>query len=287
MKFVILMLFILSPFLSARESLLYGEDGRFEIDSFYAHQYKEMSRAVAGKVKRDRTWRSGDKFRFAFVNLEMSGVSSKVPFSRQALLIDCTGFLVAEDIMVTAGHCILDQNDCSSSQWLFDYTRKEASDKQFKISNTVGCKEIISRKFIKEEGVDFAIIRLSRKIKDRTPLRFRTNGEIEKDTPVVMIGHPLGLPMKLTKGANVWHIDEDWTFSANLDAFGGNSGSPVINENTGLVEGILVRGGADFHDLENGKLMVNLCDERSDEDGCGYGEDVTRITKLNLSNILK
>lgn len=286
MKFLILATFVAFS-TPAIDKMIYGNDGRFEVDSFYVFSYREMARSVAGRVKKNITWKSGDKYHFEYLNLKMMGISPLMAFSSQPVLTDCTGFLVADDILVTAGHCVADQVDCLDSLWVFDFDTKVASKKVFKEVNTVGCKEIIKREVSdQEEYIDYAVIKLDRKVKDRKPLKFRTSGEVEKDSSVVMIGHPLGLPMKVTKGATVWITDFNWTFTSNLDAFGGNSGSPVINEQTGLVEGILVRGSEDFVELEDGTLTPNICHPTDEIEECTIGEEVTRIGKINLPSIL-
>ncbi|MDD5320391.1 MAG: hemopexin repeat-containing protein [Methylococcales bacterium] len=61
-----------------------------------------------------------------------------------------------------------------------------------------------------------------------------------------MIVHPVGLPTKFGGGATVRDNSPSAFFLANLDTYGGNSGSPVFNSSTHEVEGILVRGETDF-----------------------------------------
>ena len=69
-------------------------------------------------------------------------------------------------------------------------------------------------------------------------------------------------------------IREKAIFTANLDTYGGNSGSPVFNSETHEVEGILVRGDTDFVPL--GKCMVSaVCPTN----GC-IGEDCTRVSEF-------
>jgi hypothetical protein len=61
---------------------------------------------------------------------------------------------------------------------------------------------------------------------------------------------------------------------ANTDTYGGNSGSPIFNSTTHVVEGILVRGETDF--VWNGNCRVsNVCTAN----GC-RGEDCTRTTEF-------
>ena len=67
---------------------------------------------------------------------------------------------------------------------------------------------------------------------------------------------------------------------ANLDTFGGNSGSCVLHAGeeddleNGVVEGILVRGETDLNDV-NGCKLFNVCPD----DKC-RGEDCTPTTEF-------
>src|SRR5690606_13166453 len=105
---------------------------------------------------------------------------------------------------------------------------------------------------------------------DRAPLSIRRSGSAQVGDELVVIGHPAGLPVKVAGGAQVRHLERDY-FIANLDTFGGNSGSAVFNVHTGEVEGILVRGELDFI-TRNGCRVSNQCADS----GC-RGEDVTMI----------
>ena len=69
-------------------------------------------------------------------------------------------------------------------------------------------------------------------------------------------------------------------FSANLDTYGGNSGSAVFNAVNGQIEGILVRGATDY--VSRGGCRVSNRISNSS----GRGEDVTLITNIKeLQNL--
>lgn len=268
--------------------MLYGTDGRYEVDDFKVMPYRPYTDAVAGMVLRESLNDRGNYFQYYKVRLSDTGVDSSIPFSRQIVLPDCTGFLVAENVLVTAGHCITEQKDCRENLWVFDYTFKNSKSGKIEKKNTVGCESILARSYSEEDPwIDFAVIKLDRHITDRPPLQFRTDGEVKRGDKVFMIGHPLGLPMKITIGAEVWQTEDSWAFSANLDAFGGNSGSPVLNQETGLVEGILVRGSEDFAEDEEGNTSLNICLDSDQSEFCTLGEDITRITKLDLKSLIE
>jgi hypothetical protein len=75
--------------------------------------------------------------------------------------------------------------------------------------------------------------------------------------------------------------DKGYAFLTNLDTFYGNSGSPVFNLNTLLVEGILVSGDSDYKPHPNypGQTRVTTYPQQPVSDmGKGVGEVCTKIS---------
>lgn len=188
----------------------------------------------------------------------------------------CTGFLVAPDLLVTAGHCAVNtgeshhetQTYCKTFSWLFDYQNGVggAAPQLTDIPNDklYRCRETIYA--VKDEKLpfrDFALIRLDRPVVGREPLKLATGG-ITNDDVLSMIGYPLGTPAKLSRGGRILLNNTERTaFVTSLDAFQGNSGSPVFNKNDEVV-GILVSGyPSDSYFKEEGKscYRYNRCDE--------------------------
>lgn len=202
------------------------------------------------------------------------GVCEKERFSNQVTLPRCSGFLVAEDILVTAGHCVTSMSDCTNFRWVFDYT---AGTSKIKKSDVYKCKEVIGRK--QTLGLfatkDYAVIRLDRKAEDREPLKFRKRGSVKKNDEIVVIGHPSGLPTKIADGAQVTKERFNF-FHANLDTYGGNSGSAVFNKKTGEVEGILIQGALDYVMSSEGCYVSNRTGNTADD----AKEKVFKITKV-------
>lgn len=184
----------------------------------------------------------------------------------------CTGFLVGKDLLVTAGHCGVNFGEtrhqskdyCEAYTWLFDYTASSDT-KAIPKENIFKCKEIIYA--VQEEvdgnAHDFALIRLDREVVGRTPLKMANKKSVTGDS-VFMIGHPMGLPMKYTDNAHIFEPEIGRSYYTNLDAFGGNSGSPVFN-NKDEVIGVLVAGNpssATYTDHTSGCDRYNRCDEQ-------------------------
>jgi V8-like Glu-specific endopeptidase len=190
----------------------------------------------------------------------------------------CSGFLVGPDLLVTAGHCIKNDFACKDNFWVFDFRAELTGTSKapyFDSESVYRCKKVIAQKLV-GTGADYALIQLDRKVRDREPLKVRTEGKVKDGKEIVVIGHPSGLPTIIAGGAIVRKNTNPDFFQSNLDTFGGNSGSAVFNAETGLVEGILVRGETDYRwDAEAKCRRVFQCDN----DKC-RGEDVTRITVI-------
>ena len=50
---------------------------------------------------------------------------------------------------------------------------------------------------------DWAVVELDRYVPNREALPLRQSGEVDEGTPLIMVGHPSGLPTKVADGAAV------------------------------------------------------------------------------------
>jgi hypothetical protein len=196
------------------------------------------------------------------------------PFRDQPLGGFCSGFLVSPDIIATAGHCV-DPSDVTTLRFVFGFRMLNATTARTVIDNTEIYRgvNIIGRQLV-GDGADWALVRIDRPVTNHSVVRIRRAGQIANNQAVHVIGHPVGLPTKVAGGAVVRDISPPAFFVANLDTYGGNSGSPVFNSDTHEVEGILVRGETDFTTI--GTCTVSL---RCPNTGC-RGEDCTRTTEF-------
>lgn len=260
-----------------KPKIIYGEDNRVDVFESKNPVFQELSKSTAAMIKDiylNEIFLS-DQIRISGQTLVDEGMCSTERFSKQLFVADCSGFLVSEDTLVTAGHCVEYLSDCSYTSWVFDY-KVESSDQKdiFVPQNSIyKCTSIISRDFNPYTKNDYAYVKLDRKVTNRRPLKFRTSGKVSVGDELVVIGHPTGLPTKIADGAKVRSVSNIY-FMANLDTYGGNSGSAVFNVKTEEVEGILVRGGQDY--IAAGSCLVsNVCAD----DDC-KGEGVTHITNV-------
>ncbi len=271
--------------------VIYGTDSRQEIHAVEDPQLRAMAESVALVTNRSQLTARGDGGwdlrRVSWTSTAFGSLCADEPFRGQPTGTggDCTGFLVGPDLFVTAGHCI-SAASCSGRAFVFGYRMNEDGsppDLVFGQEDVLFCQEIVARQF--GGGRDWAIVRLDRQAAGREGLPLRAEGEVPQGTPLAMIGHPVALPTKMASDATV--MSESGSsphfFQANLDAYGGNSGSPVINTQTGLVEGILVRGVTDFRTRPGEGCVESNRVPHSGGEGTLQFEEVSRTTDFVAS----
>lgn len=296
----ILLIGLASQTALAGVNVIYGTDDRKEVYETNNAAHRKLAQSTAGMVD-VRMFSQGLKSGLFNLNnaqtLERAqNVCASEKFSQQPLAPICSGFLVGPDTLVTAGHCYntygTPEDNCKKFAWVFDYGYKTATDdptKNLTINNIYRCKSVAAVR--RDQSFDYAIIKLDRPVVGRQPLKFRTSGKVESSAPMMVIGHPTGLPTKIAAGGKVTYNVSPTFFSTTLDTFHGNSGSAVFNSTTGQVEGILVMGKTDYQPSipsnPRSCQVVNKCDANAQncsagaESGVvGNGEVVLRIEAI-------
>ncbi|MCM0606313.1 MAG: trypsin-like peptidase domain-containing protein [Xanthomonadaceae bacterium] len=266
--------------------VIYGEDNRQDL-----YQLKPDSdwrtRVTSTVALMDKDTLQFDNAGNALLPDEMVGdqmnFCQEEPFYEQLTAAFCSGSLVAKDIILTAGHCVKDQQDCDNLIFAFGYQMDGINKHPLKIpgKEVYGCSKIIDRKQ-DNNGADWALVRLTKAVpaEDHKPLEMELT-PVKSGTELVVIGHPSGMPVKIAGGAKVRRSFRSVPglsgyFTSNLDTYGGNSGSAVFNRATGKVVGVLVRGENDYSRDDSRDCNVS---NKCAEDGC-RGEDATTVASF-------
>jgi V8-like Glu-specific endopeptidase len=169
----------------------------------------------------------------------------------------CTGFLVKDNVIATAGHCACEK-DVTDLRIVFGYNISDSDIPATQVPNEKVYKgvKIIHRVYDPMgSGADWALVKLDRKVEGQT-VAILSEKDISRDQPIYILGHPCGLPLKYSFGAQVCGMNKSY-FSADLNVYSGNSGSPVFNYDTHEVVGIVVRGDSqDFRWTGEGWLSI-------------------------------
>ena len=256
-----------------QRKVVYGDDDRQDVYQVTNEALLRMSQGTCALVSPSNIDRQADgRYRLSGTTLGAArDLCASEPFRDQPTAAFCSGFLVSQDVVATAGHCV-PADGCDGTAFVFDYKMIDSTTAKMVIEqdNVYFCEEVVGHRL--SGGVDYALVRLDRPVTGRQPVEIRRSGRVPDRTPLVMVGHPSGLPQKIAGGARVRDNSASSHFVANTDSYGGNSGSPIFNELTNEVEGILVRGVADY--VSEGNCYVsNHCSDS----GCD-GEDATRTT---------
>lgn len=237
--------------LQSDEKIIYGEDDRQDVYQVTDPQHLQWAASTCALVDvDDLTLNPNGTYFLQTYAWSYSGITAcpSEAFGDQPTGAFCSGFMVGPDLIATAGHCVEDEIDLSATRFVFGFGMQDASTPVtlFPADQVYTGIEIVGRELTWSN--DYAVIRVDRPItaQGAVPFEIRRDGVVPIGENVGVIGHPYGLPMKVAFGDNTEVKDNtpEYYFTANLDAAGGNSGSPVINADTGVVEGILVRGPA-------------------------------------------
>lgn len=257
---------------------VYGSDDRkdwFEVNN---KTLLNLAKASVALVDAANITEETSDFKLRGLSLQANyNLCANEKFAQQPDISYCSGFLVARDIVVTAGHCIVNETDCKKTKFVFDYAMDRADKSDFAIAKdkVFNCSSIIHREQSadsNDSAPDFAVIKLDREVKDRTPLNVRRSGSLNVGEELLLIGHPLGLPSKISLGGKVKTVDSG-RIHGLVDAFAGNSGSVVLNPMTRKVEGILVLGLTDFKEQNGCKVAAKYGSEAE-------GESIVPIEKV-------
>ncbi|MBX3252143.1 MAG: trypsin-like peptidase domain-containing protein [Myxococcales bacterium] len=247
---------VLAFSLSAVASLAHGQadvDGVSQpaiLGSDARQQWFETSAAVQQLVQRSTvmlapasaiasTSASGET-RFRSRLRVQSGVCDDERFACEELVGSCSGTLIDGHTVVTAGHCLdaavrTGQRSCDGTAVIFNF-RMENEDERAQVltaRDVYYCHEVLAAFFddrTSRQAGDFAVFTIKRDRRGRTATPVSLphapvpilRGRPSAGTSILTVGHPQGLPVKVSPGSLT--LGSRINFFSNADLFGGNSG---------------------------------------------------------------
>ncbi len=191
-------------------------------------------------------------------------------FGKEPVLGRGTAFLVSKKHVLTAGHCfykkddktkeyakdedgnyILEDHLVANTRVVFGFAleHKKWKTEEISLSQVFEIRHVTKIARNPEEG-DWALVKLKKTPEGIDPLELDFINMVRDPISIYMLGHPVGLPLKYTFRGEVVEGDKgesDSHFGAKIDAFHGNSGSPIFNK-AGRVIGMLTKGNPKDYD---------------------------------------
>jgi len=285
---------------SAISKIIHNEDNRLQTFEYVDQSIANLGKAVSIITNKSKLhYFDKDHYVFSAPSLgDKLNLCAGEKFIDEPTLGHCSAFLIGKDLVATAGHCVTKEksspealeSSCRRMRIIFNFNKQElennsintGKNKTIKKENVFKCTQVIAHQYkkTKYQLKDYAVLKLDRPVNNAKPLKIRKRGLPIENTKLVTIGHPLGIPQKISGEAKIFPFakedDENFfqailkkrhIFYSNLDTFAGNSGSPVINEDTLRVEGIFIGGDEeDFLFDENSwcrKVKVKPSDKKN------------------------
>jgi len=105
-----------------RDKVIYGKDNRKDFYEIEEHDWQNLSRSTVAiidsfflKKRKDHFKISGPTYK------EFYDACPEERFLEQKSVAHCSGSLIAEDTVLTAGHCIESQEECKDFSFVFDF----------------------------------------------------------------------------------------------------------------------------------------------------------------------
>jgi hypothetical protein len=178
-------------------------------------------------------------------------------FGNQPTAAACSGVLIDDDLVLTAGHCIDATTPCEIYNYVFNYHLVEPDRLAvIRDADVYSCTRVVSQDSPDVVGrpPDFAVVQLDRPVEGgKSPAVVRPATPLSEQESLTMIGFGSGLPAKIDSGGSVAdpRASQLDFFFANVDAFQGHSGAATFDSQNRLA-GILISGRApDYVDSED------------------------------------
>lgn len=163
-------------------------------------------------------------------------------FIDQPVAGEGTTFVIGTKTLITASHVFAQPIENYAIVFGYELISKKGA---YEVFIPVSRVYFPTRIILDASEEDITVFEVDRPL-HVSPLPLSTRQRVPDKGLVYMIGHPMGLPKKVAMNATVGENGNASYFYTSLDAFQGNSGSPVFLFGTNEVIGILVSGQKDY-----------------------------------------
>lgn len=272
-----------APFQTSQidQGVIYVRDSRLESSEVKSKIYQEEKQASLAMIfQRKLHLVAEDTYQVrARTLVDQYNFCPDQKYADQKAAAACSSTLIAEDLVLTAGHCLPAEGTCSEMAFVVGYDETKArSGQQFlKVDQVYSCQKVEYLSIGDQiDQPDMAIVRLDRKVVGINPVDLSTSREVLPDEGLFSFSYPSGLPQKFLQGKVRTHAPENQIFRAAIDVFHGSSGALVYSQADHAPLGIVL-GGEEDYSLDPKKLCYKpkICAKG----GCA-GEKILKTTAI-------
>jgi hypothetical protein len=236
--------------------LIYGNDDRVEVFESPSRVVRDFARSSLAALVFSHRLRYGESAQLAYdlsSLAEAKHLCQAERFSDQPALAACSGVLIDDDLLLTAGHCLGKDAEearsyCRDLTAVFDFHYTAHGELELASDDARTCRTVSVHRFVDGDGnsADFAVLQLDRAAgPERAPASIAARA-VEALESTICIGNGGGLPTKVDAGGRILEAQtHPEFFRATTDSFVGGSGSAVLDARLELL-GIQSRGNPDF-----------------------------------------
>jgi hypothetical protein len=224
---------------TSTSAAIYGEDDRIEPFEDPDADWQHLAeRSVFALFPIWSDWSFCDAAAGEFNAPSLSEAQDLCPgerFGEQPVIAWCSSTLIDDDLVITAAHCVETDDDCANMRLVAGLNYESpGSLRTIRRSNIYQCR----RRVVQPDGHDLVIIQLDRPVEAPFVPAVVSTTAVAVDDPLVNIGFPSGIPMKLAGNCTVRKLtptSSGTDIDSDCDTFPGNSGAGNFSASRELV----------------------------------------------------
>jgi hypothetical protein len=280
---------------STQQKTIYGADNRVEYPAITNPRLRTRADATAALFGTNATSCSGSTCNLTALSAFTTATTpsgtrplcNNVRFKNQLAGAFCSGFLVAPNVVATAGHCVTGLNvpipACTNLSLVFGFNADANGNTVTSVPSRDVYRCVGTPKGLYTNSEDWALVQLDRNVTGRTPMIAQYSGPL-MHRELAAFGYGLGLPLKMARDAHVKGDDpaDPGHFLISSDIFPGNSGGPAVDVTSSIATGLATNAPGHFVDASDGKgglcAALQVCSDAPGSTGCPGWILYTRMT---------